>query len=780
MSALGRKTVLKYWLLSYLIILAIPLCVGIPVSFYAASIVNSEVQSAHINSINQVKNYIDNKLAEMTNISRYLCNDERINVLKSISWELEPSHRYMFTAIQKDLATVIRSNDFIDGIFIYYKYNDFILSDSDIYQRNNFEFANRSNFNVESDTFNSMLTRKYKGVGEFVLHHTLDDQGRAATCLLYAISIPTNPLDDVQANLFITVKYEKLLEILSNDSWAKGNAITYFQDDNTHVVNPVFDQYHLNFDTHNYNRNFDIQNIRIDQETYTLSYVKSEVTDGKYVAIIPSKALQQKISKLLWIIYLYIAISVLSGGIFSYYFVRRNYQPIHNLMTTYIPDKGKAKRKFTRNIFNQPNEFNQIDEYIKALTKTNNNEAAENYRRDELVKNNYICNILKGNMHDDSLTKDEIKKLGLDLTSNQFIVALTSVREYQNLFLDNQVSENINYYKTACFIIKNVAQEILSRSLTTITAEIDDTIAFIVCADRKTADCAQNDIYVAFRQSEEVIKSHFSIEFTIAIGNLHDKISGIATSYHEALQVFEYSELTDNTEAVFYNNINDIDKRINHTTSVELEQKLYNSIRAGDYDMAKTYLDQIFTEYFEDHAYSLQLTKCKMFSLINLLTAAIGDMKLRADREFFESVDPVNKLLGCSSVSSLKQVMSDILDMFRQYSQKRDIEMSDKKRRDIMNFIDSHFDDMNLSILEVAMEFNLSTSYLSRLFKQHNNIGFLDYVHKKRISKAKSLLENTQMNLKDIATAAGYGNDIALIRAFKKYEGVTPGKYRSI
>lgn len=77
----------------------------------------------------------------------------------------------------------------------------------------------------------------------------------------------------------------------------------------------------------------------------------------------------------------------------------------------------------------------------------------------------------------------------------------------------------------------------------------------------------------------------------------------------------------------------------------------------------------------------------------------------------------------------------------------------------------------------IAEQFDISTSYLSRIFNKNMNTGLVDYIHKVRLENAKILLL-TNLSIKEIATKVGYNSSLALIRAFKKYEGNTPGKYR--
>ncbi len=97
-----------------------------------------------------------------------------------------------------------------------------------------------------------------------------------------------------------------------------------------------------------------------------------------------------------------------------------------------------------------------------------------------------------------------------------------------------------------------------------------------------------------------------------------------------------------------------------------------------------------------------------------------------------------------------------------------------------INYITRNFHDSNLSINSIADELGVSIQYLSVSFKKQTGSGILTYLHKVRRDKAKDLLVNTKMSIKDISGKVGYYTDIGFIRAFKRYEGLTPGKYREM
>ncbi|MCE5168695.1 AraC family transcriptional regulator [Paenibacillus profundus] len=83
----------------------------------------------------------------------------------------------------------------------------------------------------------------------------------------------------------------------------------------------------------------------------------------------------------------------------------------------------------------------------------------------------------------------------------------------------------------------------------------------------------------------------------------------------------------------------------------------------------------------------------------------------------------------------------------------------------------------DLSLETCAAEAGISTSQLSRAFKQMTGQNFIDYLTAIKMNKCKGLLLTTDMKINEIAESAGYQPPY-FNRLFKKQEGMTPGQYR--
>jgi two-component system response regulator YesN len=82
------------------------------------------------------------------------------------------------------------------------------------------------------------------------------------------------------------------------------------------------------------------------------------------------------------------------------------------------------------------------------------------------------------------------------------------------------------------------------------------------------------------------------------------------------------------------------------------------------------------------------------------------------------------------------------------------------------------------TIRDLAIEFNLSPSYLQRLFKHQTGVSMGEWLNEQRLRRAAHLLSNSYMSVKEIAHTIGYGHTSSFIRAFERRFTQAPARYR--
>lgn len=94
-----------------------------------------------------------------------------------------------------------------------------------------------------------------------------------------------------------------------------------------------------------------------------------------------------------------------------------------------------------------------------------------------------------------------------------------------------------------------------------------------------------------------------------------------------------------------------------------------------------------------------------------------------------------------------------------------------------VRYIEQHFRE-DLALDQVAEHAGVSQFYLSRMFKQETGHGFLEYLTNLRIEKAKELLTDERLSIRNVATLSGYPNQAYFGKIFRDKVGETPREYR--
>lgn len=94
----------------------------------------------------------------------------------------------------------------------------------------------------------------------------------------------------------------------------------------------------------------------------------------------------------------------------------------------------------------------------------------------------------------------------------------------------------------------------------------------------------------------------------------------------------------------------------------------------------------------------------------------------------------------------------------------------------IKTYIQEHIEDVNRG--EIAEQFYLSPSYLSKLFRRETGESLINYIQKERISLAKELLLYSDYSISDIAIQTGYPNFSHFSKQFRKFVGCAPNEFR--
>ncbi len=102
-----------------------------------------------------------------------------------------------------------------------------------------------------------------------------------------------------------------------------------------------------------------------------------------------------------------------------------------------------------------------------------------------------------------------------------------------------------------------------------------------------------------------------------------------------------------------------------------------------------------------------------------------------------------------------------------------------KSLKKAIDYIDSHLSE-ELSLEKISSIAELSPNYFSNIFREQTGVKLWDYIGEKRIILATQLLiEYPNDSIISVALKCGFNNCPNFNRAFKKFTGQTPKKYKT-
>lgn len=95
----------------------------------------------------------------------------------------------------------------------------------------------------------------------------------------------------------------------------------------------------------------------------------------------------------------------------------------------------------------------------------------------------------------------------------------------------------------------------------------------------------------------------------------------------------------------------------------------------------------------------------------------------------------------------------------------------------VIMYIDDEV-ETDLSVEDIAQHFSISTSHLSRIFKEHVGITLVEYLNVRRVEESQYFLRHTNKSISNISEQFHFCNQSYYTRIFKKYVGLTPKHFR--
>ena len=266
-----------------------------------------------------------------------------------------------------------------------------------------------------------------------------------------------------------------------------------------------------------------------------------------------------------------------------------------------------------------------------------------------------------------------------------------------------------------------------------------------------------------------------------------DKLSEmlfIVASHAAGGQYYEHSEKRE-----YHEQMSDISEYVHHLKNqfshtdtariypIEKEKELITLITLGDKKGASKVLNEIFGHIFFSSGSSFDVVKTRVLELIVVLSRAALEGGADVESIFGLNYRYINQINNFKTVEELSFWLSKIMARFTDMV----FNLSEVKHVDVIyravEFIKRNY-MKKITLEDVASYVYLSPSYFSKIFKQEMKMSFNNYLNFVRVEMSKKLLLDEKIELVDISNLVGFEEQSYFCKVFKKFTGVTPGRYR--
>ncbi|SEO77008.1 AraC family transcriptional regulator [Paenibacillus sp. OK076] len=282
----------------------------------------------------------------------------------------------------------------------------------------------------------------------------------------------------------------------------------------------------------------------------------------------------------------------------------------------------------------------------------------------------------------------------------------------------------------------------------------------------------QSGILQALDTLKELLAVEETLYLTIAVSPVYSGEIPFTDAYSNLSMLLKERRLNGETQVI-------VEPRASSSNAFHVKvtygEELHNLLQSGNEEAVFAWLDRQLEQLQHKDA-AAEDFRTFAIGAVEQMGKTVMKLNLTHIESELRSSPPGEAFAGFHSMQQyrewLQALAQPVLEAVRSQLETRDPVITF-----VLDYLDHHYgEDINLNI--VADKLNLTSGYLSSIFKEKTNINFSEYLNNLRVERAKELLVNVDLRIQDIATQVGYQNVNSFIRMFKRRYGLTPGEYR--
>lgn len=722
--------VISTWIITYICLFLVLLSLWATVAGISQNMIKKQNQVINQTTLNILVSSLDENFGTIEKLVAQLGINKQVMRKSHHQFTLDGFDAYSSKEIMDEIQKSKVGNPYIDDIYLYLPNSSYVISTTSVSMAKIYFDEHYASVGLMLDDWENLMKEKH------IISYNSVKKNEKYDSILLLQTVPSSAAlknsKSQYATLAVKINIEAIRRLAEDFAHVNSVEINIYDEEKNLLVNAE-GVFHKNI----------VQTFVVDSDRNHWTYEMN----------IPFKVYFRDVYYLVIFMIIALFISFLVFMLLSVYFTRKNYSPLRELLE-------QVKEYRVSDSFDG-SEYMYLHESFEHIVEEQRRDKKMLLEQMEKIRVNYLCRFLTGGMRRADVDSKVFANLQLEwILEPCLIMVIKAQKDWEEQKSVRELAISLGIGQKAEDIIQGYSV-ILNKMLVVIMRCDDD----LEMQKQKLINYGNQ-----MNQGDNI--------YYLAISRF-DQNKSIANAYDEAIYALQYAEYVSLERVVIYDDIN-VEKNPTKYCYVD-EWVLGDAIKKQDQKETLQLMGQVWKANTENR----HLRMSDMRFLLALQLSSYFKTVCMLYPEFYQNGFPVDlrKISELDSKEKMSQMLEQVIEASFDKMTKYSVENKEERLKlEVMQYIEENFKNSELTVEMLCRDFGKSVPYFSKLFKGISGEGLLYYINSRRIQEAKYLIKNDKKdcNVNDISALVGFTNVNSFIRIFKKYEGITPGKYREI
>lgn len=492
-----------------------------------------------------------------------------------------------------------------------------------------------------------------------------------------------------------------------------------------------------------------------NQVITTRSVVSVDTSILDITTTTPKHVLLQYVDSLSRLFFLSLLFSIIIFIVFTSLAIHKNYGPLSIVLKKFSLDPSVDG-------------YTKLIESIDKSHENQRNLKVEYEKNKKTFKYSALSQLLSSGYLKEK--NDTLENYNINFSGDYFLVIAFQIHNIENLYNgDFLISKNELFHEVRS-IMANVFEELISsESYKGYVTDVND-IFVCLCNLKDSSPSLSHILLEKALKGADYLNTYFGLDMAVALSDIYYGLQNVPAACKEAIKALSHISFYGVVDYVLSSELNIKENESLYLPLQEVLSRFHDALSEKNANDATMVINHVMHKIRSTKDFSIEYARLIFINLASCILSTNDNIHDSAQ---------ISEILGINNLKDMENFLTHHTNKIcaekKPNSKPRELSLAEQVR----NYILDNYKNPDLNISMISLHFNLTIPYISSIYKDEYGESLLDFIHKYRLSKAKELMQETNLTITSIAQLTGFSQIRTFNRIFKKHENMTPLEYRN-